>query len=93
MLIYDATFSIITLGGILPYLEQKNHKTYYLSKGRSNNKSLPLIGLHGGPGGSHLSLFSLTWLSDKRRVVLFDQIGSGLSTSIEKNEMKIETFV
>ncbi|MCF8060076.1 MAG: proline iminopeptidase-family hydrolase [Bacteriovoracaceae bacterium] len=93
MLIYNATFSIITLGGILPYLEQKNHKTYYLSKGRSNNKSLPLIGLHGGPGGSHLSLFSLTWLSDKRRVVLFDQIGSGLSTSIEKNEMKIETFV
>lgn len=77
----------------MPYIEQEIGKTFYISKGRGTKDNLPIIGLHGGPGGTHLSQFSLTWLGDERRVVLYDQIGSGLSSSIEKKDMKIETFV
>lgn len=77
----------------MPYLHLNSGKTYYLSKGRTKKGSLPLIGLHGGPGGTHLSLFSLTWMATDRRVILFDQIGSGHSQSIESSQMKIPTFV
>ncbi len=77
----------------MPYIEQEIGKTFYISKGRGTKDNLPIIGLHGGPGGTHLSQYSLTWLGDERRVVLYDQIGSGLSSSIEKKDMKIETFV
>lgn len=77
----------------MPYLHLNTGKTFYLSKGKSKGASLPLIGLHGGPGGTHLSLFSLTWLATDRRIILFDQIGSGHSQSLESPQMKISTFV
>lgn len=41
----------------------------------------PLIVLHGGPGGVHDYLLSLTDLArDDRAVVHYDQIGNGRST-------------
>lgn len=77
----------------MPYFENSLGKTFYFTKGKSQKKSAPLICLHGGPGGTHLSLFSLSWLGDKRKVVLFDQIGSGNSDSLMTKDMKIATFV
>jgi proline iminopeptidase len=39
-----------------------------------------LVGLHGGPGGDHKPLMRLSELADETlRVVLYDQLGSGLS--------------
>jgi L-proline amide hydrolase len=40
----------------------------------------PLIALHGGPGGTHDYLLTLTDLADRRAVVHYDQIGNGRST-------------
>ncbi len=77
----------------MPFYQNALGKTFYITKGKGNKKRLPLIGLHGGPGGTHLSLYSLTWLAPKRKVVLFDQIGSGNSDAITTKEMKINTFV
>jgi proline iminopeptidase len=40
---------------------------------------VPLLILHGGPGGQSCRLSPLTALGDQRPVVLFDQLGSGRS--------------
>lgn len=68
-------------------------KTFFIKKGKLKKKALPIIGLHGGPGGTHLSLHSLSWLSDERCTVLYDQIGSGHSTELPLKDAKISTFV
>lgn len=40
---------------------------------------LPLLVLHGGPGGGHDYLEPLTVLADEREVILYDQLGCGRS--------------
>lgn len=77
----------------MPYFKNSLGNTFYFTKGKSNKKNAPLICLHGGPGGTHLSLYSLSWLGDQRKVVLYDQIGSGNSDSLITKDMKISTFV
>jgi len=56
---------------------------------------LPLLCLHGGPGGSHLPLEALAPLADHgRRVVLYDQLGSGESSRPDDPSLwTVETFV
>jgi pimeloyl-ACP methyl ester carboxylesterase len=51
--------------------------------------------LHGGPGGSHLPLTALAPLAEQgRRVVLFDQLGSGESSRPDDPSLwRVETFV
>lgn len=73
--------------------EDQYGKTFFLKKGKIKKKALPIIGLHGGPGGTHLGLYSLSWLSDERCTVLYDQIGSGFSSELPLNKAKISTFV
>lgn len=73
--------------------EDKYGKTFFIKKGRLSKKALPVVGLHGGPGGTHLSLFSLSWMKDERSVILYDQIGSGHSSNIDLKNAKISTFV
>lgn len=41
-----------------------------------------IIVLHGGPGGDHRSLLPLRALSDRHRVVFYDQRGAGLSERV-----------
>ena len=76
----------------MPYISHEYGKTYYLSKGRLG-KRLPLIVLHGGPGGKHNSLTHFFDLARERKVYLYDQIGGGKSSPILKKQMKIQTFV
>ena len=38
---------------------------------------VPLLTLHGGPGGSSSYFESLTALADQRPVILYDQLGGG----------------
>jgi len=55
---------------------------------------LPLLCLHGGPGGSHLPLTALEPLAADRRVVFYDQLGSGESSRPDDPSLwTVETFV
>ncbi|HEV8097947.1 MAG TPA: alpha/beta fold hydrolase, partial [Gaiellaceae bacterium] len=56
---------------------------------------MPLLCLHGGPGGSHLPLTALAPLAEQgRRVVFFDQLGSGESSRPDDPSLwTVETFV
>jgi proline-specific peptidase len=53
-----------------------------------------LLALHGGPGGCRLPLEALAPLADERRVLLFDQLGSGESSRPDEPSLwTVETFV
>ena len=56
---------------------------------------MPLLVLHGGPGGTHLPLTALAPLAEQgRRVVFFDQLGSGESSRPDDPSLwTVETFV
>jgi proline-specific peptidase len=56
----------------------RGHETWYRSVGKG--PGLPLLCLHGGPGATHVGLTALEPLADERRVVLYDQLGSGNSS-------------
>ena len=53
-----------------------------------------MLCLHGGPGGSHLPLTALVPLAEKRRVVFYDQLGSGESSRPDDPSLwTVQTFV
>jgi proline iminopeptidase len=52
-------------------------KIYYKIVG--DGPKTPIILLHGGPGGTHVSMKSLEALGDERPVIFYDQLGSGKS--------------
>ncbi|MGZ4280803.1 MAG: proline iminopeptidase-family hydrolase, partial [Gaiellaceae bacterium] len=55
---------------------------------------LPLLILHGGPGGCHDPLEGFGALAARRRVVFYDQLGSGESSRPDDPSLwTIETFV
>lgn len=56
---------------------------------------MPLVVLHGGPGGCHDPLEGLGALAEQgRRVVLYDQLGSGESSRADDVELwTVETFI
>jgi len=56
---------------------------------------LPLLALHGGPGGCRLPLEALAPLAEQgRQVVFFDQLGSGESSRPDDPSLwRVETFV
>jgi L-proline amide hydrolase len=57
------------------------HRTWYRRRGESGaDGQVPLVLLHGGPGGTHDYLEPLLALADGGRpVVLYDQLGNGRS--------------
>ena len=58
-------------------VDDAGHEIHYLVYGEGEET---LIGLHGGPGGTHRYLVRLGELAgDGLQVVLYDQLGSGLS--------------
>jgi proline-specific peptidase len=61
--------------GRIPFRE---YETWYRSVG--DGPGVPLLCLHGGPGSTHLGMTALDPLADERRVVLYDQLGSGNSS-------------
>lgn len=48
-----------------------------------------LICVHDGPGGDYRSLLALKSLSDRFRVIFYDQRGSGLSARVATNRLSI----
>ena len=61
--------------GRIPF---RGHETWFRSVG--DGPGVPLLCLHGGPGSTHLGLTPLEQLGHERRVVLYDQLGSGNSS-------------
>lgn len=60
------------------YVQVEGGQIWYEVSGTGNGT--PLIALHGGPGGAHLSMEPLRALGDKRPVILYDQLGCGNSS-------------
>ena len=79
--------------GRIPF---KGHSTWYTIVGEGEEPGkLPLLLLHGGPGGAHDYMESMGELArDGRRVILYDQLGCGRSPVPSNPDMwTIELFV
>ena len=75
--------------GRIPF---RGHETWYRSVG--DGPGLPLVCLHGGPGSPHTGLRLLEPLADERRVVLYDQLGSGNSSKPSNRSLwTVELFL
>ena len=80
------------------YVPFRGGRTWYRSVAAASEDDarLPLLCLHGGPGANWLHLKPYEALADERRVVFYDQIGSGNSGLEEPHEVSIwqpELFV
>lgn len=69
------------------YVINKDYQTYYEVYGELNRDSVPLIVLHGGPGGTFGSYEPLTKLVNKGYCVIFyNQHGSGSSKILNREK-------
>lgn len=59
------------------FIESPNGKIWYKIYG--SKEEIPLLLIHGGPGGRSCRLTPITELSNERPVILYDQLGSGKS--------------
>lgn len=74
------------------YLDVKGGKIHYCQYGMNNSEAI--IFLHGGPGAPSNYLNPLTRLSGDFHLILFDQLGCGLSDRIEDTSlMSVENYV
>ena len=79
--------------GFVPF---RDYRTWYRVVGEAESEGkLPVVLLHGGPGGTHDYLETLEALADTgRRAVFYDQIGCGKSDLPEDESLwVVETFV
>lgn len=58
-------------------IEVKGGEIWYKVMGDGNG--IPLLTLHGGPGGTHRYFYQLSTVANDRPVILFDQLGGGRS--------------
>ena len=77
----------------MPFIEHSLGRTYYQSRGSKRTAGLPLVCLHGGPGGHSYFMQDLFKLAVERRVFVYDQIGSGRSSQTPKSRWTVHTFV
>lgn len=77
----------------MPFIEHRFGKTYYQRRGSKKAPGLPLVCLHGGPGGHSRYMTDLFELSCERRVFIYDQIGGGRSSATNRSRWTINTFV
>jgi proline-specific peptidase len=78
------------------YVPFKGYKTWYRVVGEGDVEGkLPVLLLHGGPGGTHDYLESLEALAETgRRAIFYDQLGCGRSDLPEDTSLfTVETFV
>ena len=77
----------------MPYFKHPFGQTFYQVRGSKRSSGLPIICLHGGPGGHSHFMTDLFSLADDRQVVIYDQVGGGRSSPTEKKLWKVQTFV
>lgn len=69
-------------------------RIYVRINGDLKGPRLPLLYIHGGPGGNHTSLLPLTAMADERAVILYDQLDSGRSDAPhDPANWRVERFV
>ena len=74
------------------FVEVEGGKIWYGIMG--NGDKTPLLCLHGGPGGTSKSYYSLSEISKERPVIMFDQLGTGRSDHHQDTALlKVELFV
>ena len=54
-------------------------RVYVRVNGRLDGPRLPVVMIHGGPGGTHSAFLNALPLGDERAVILYDQLDSGRS--------------
>ncbi len=54
-------------------------RVYVRVNGRLDGPCLPVVMIHGGPGGTHSAFLNALALADQRAVILYDQLDSGRS--------------
>ena len=79
--------SLLDSGTVLPsregHAEFQGYRTWYRVVGDLGSGKLPLVTLHGGPGGTHDYLEPYSRLAAGGRAVIFyDQLGAGRSTHL-----------
>ncbi|WP_294213607.1 proline iminopeptidase-family hydrolase [uncultured Sphingomonas sp.] len=72
----DATYPPPTREAMLPV---PGGRVYVRVNGDLNAARAPLVMIHGGPGGTHVSMLDALALADERAVILYDQLDSGRS--------------
>lgn len=74
------------------YIDVPGGKVWYCEMGEGDET--PLLCLHGGPGSTHHCLQSLEALADRRRVILYDQLGCGNSERPDNSALwTVDRFV
>ena len=74
------------------YVNVKGGKIWYRILGEG--KKIPILMLHGGPGGTSRSFYQFASLGDERPVIIFDQLGSGRSDHhTDSTLLTVENFV
>lgn len=74
------------------FVEVEGGKVWYRINGEGENT--PLLILHGGPGSSSLGQEPLKALRDERRIVFYDQLGSGRSDRItDTTLMRVDRYI
>ena len=76
----------------MSFIEHRLGRTHFTVKGKTTDR-LPVIWLHGGPGGTHNPNGNLFNLSGHRKVYAYTQLGSGKSSDLSKRQWQISTFV
>jgi len=74
--------------GRIPF---RGYETWYRSVGPEDGDAVPLLCLHGGPGANWLHVKPYEVLADERRVVFYDQLGSGNSSVGEPHDPSMWT--
>jgi L-proline amide hydrolase len=74
--------------GRIPF---RGYETWYRSVGPDDGDAVPLLCLHGGPGANWLHVKPYEVLADERRVVFYDQLGSGNSSVDEPHDPSMWT--
>ena len=82
-----------TVEGFMPF---RGYRTWYRIVGEGEDEGkLPVLYLHGGPGGTHDYLEPLEGMAETgRRAIFYDQIGCGKSDLPDDPSLwTVETFV
>ena len=76
----------------MSFIEHRLGRTHFTAKGKTTDR-LPVIWLHGGPGGTHNPNGNVFKLSENRKVYAYTQLGSGKSSDLSQRQWRISTFV
>lgn len=81
------------------YIQVDGGKIWYRLNGIEHlGKTPAIIAMHGGPGGTHRGLMPYVELSDTYPVILYDQLGNGMSAKFvddinDQSTLTVEHFV